>query len=107
MYSDKVQDFSFITHENNHAVLLSDNVINTESLKDLKWSLIPYFSQTRKGRALEWMFLNYEPPEQLQDATFFGENYRDREKWKKIMKNLTRKINDLHSPLRHKLKEQL
>lgn len=105
--SGKVQDFSFITHENNHAVLLSDGIINQEGLKRFKWSLIPYFSQTRKGRALEWMFLNYQPPEKLQDCRFFGENYRDREKWKKIMNNLNRKIQDLPSPLRHKLKEEL
>jgi len=107
VYSEKVQDFSFITHENNHAVFLSDGIINQEGLKRFKWALIPYFSQTRKGRALEWMFLNYQPPEQLQDCRFFGDNYRDREKWKKIMNNLNRKINDLPSPLRHKLKEGL
>lgn len=55
------------------------------------WSTLSYLAQTRGGgMAEEWLWMNYEPPIELHDYRYLGENFierqrikRKKERWKK------------------------
>ena len=61
-----------------------------EMLKD--WNRTRFTSQTRKGKATEYLYYNFEPPVKLHDYRFLGRNFREREKYARRARNLTAKI---------------
>ncbi len=70
------------------------NEMYANELKD--WYLIEFESVTRSGKkAIEHLYLNYNPEEitELHDYRYYGKNFRDRERIKRIAKNLESKIN--------------
>lgn len=81
------------------------NEMYNQNLAD--WRKIEYWSQTRKGLALENIFLNFDTTRLLQNTRFYGKDFREREKWKKIKTNIVKKINSLPEPIKQELKELL
>lgn len=47
------------------------------------WHRIDYQTMTRQGMVDESLWMNFEPPNQLHDYSYLGENYRERERIKK------------------------
>tara|TARA_R110000744_G_scaffold225246_4_gene343675 strand:- start:706 stop:1449 length:744 start_codon:yes stop_codon:yes gene_type:complete len=66
----------------NSNVLIStyDNELYKEMLNG--WNKISFTSQTRRGKATETVYYNYEPPEKLHDYSYIGNNYKKREQYK-------------------------
>lgn len=58
------------------------------------WNKISYKSKTRKGMRVETAYLNYEPPNRLQDYSFTGGDYRERER---IKRKISREVSKLHA----------
>jgi len=49
------------------------------------WRSITFQSRTRSGRmATEWLWMNYPEPIELHDYRYLGENFRERERLKRI-----------------------
>ena len=63
------------------------------------WRNIHYYSNTRKGMALEYLFLNFDTPWYLQTIKFYGKDFRERERYKKIKKNLESKLKSIPKPI--------
>lgn len=60
-------------------------------LKD--WRTISFPSVTRGGTvATEWLWMNYPKPTALHDYRYLGNNYRERERLKRIRVNMVNKI---------------
>jgi DNA adenine methylase len=61
------------------------------------WRIIQFESQTRKGKRLETLYMNYPAPEpeSLHDTRYLGNDYRQREKSKRRIKTIFRKIENL------------
>jgi hypothetical protein len=61
------------------------------------WRKIHFQSQTRGGQRTETLYMNYpEPsPDQLHDTRFLGINFRDRERGKRRIETIKRKIGRL------------
>ena len=49
------------------------------------WNCITFESQTRHGKAVEYLFMNYDTPRELHDYSFLGSNFRERERIKKTV----------------------
>jgi site-specific DNA-adenine methylase len=49
----------------------------TESLK--KWYHHSFQAKTHHGTAIEWIWMNYPPPDELHDYRYLGDNFRERE----------------------------
>ena len=50
------------------------------------WNCITFESQTRHGKAIEYLFMNYDAPRELHDYSFLGSNFRERERIKNTLK---------------------
>lgn len=48
-----------------------------ESLK--KWYHHSFQAKTHHGTAIEWIWMNYPPPDELHDYRYLGDNFRERE----------------------------
>jgi site-specific DNA-adenine methylase len=48
------------------------------------WRIISYQTQTRGGRVREWLWMNYPAPLELHDYRYLGQNFRERERIKRI-----------------------
>lgn len=68
-----------------------------------KWRILQFTSSTRKGKATEWLFMNYPRPTKLHDYEYIGENYREREVIKKRVETIRRKLNKLPILQRNKI----
>lgn len=44
------------------------------------WNSMSFETMTRRGKAIEWVWFNFEPPEQLHDYSHLGDTFRDRER---------------------------
>jgi DNA adenine methylase len=44
------------------------------------WNTISFETMTRRGMATEWVWFNFDIPEQLHDYSHLGDNFRDRER---------------------------
>jgi site-specific DNA-adenine methylase len=49
------------------------------------WNCITFESQTRHGKAVEYIYMNYDTPRELHEYNFLGSNFRDRERIKKTV----------------------
>ncbi len=47
------------------------------------WKCVEFQSMTRRGLRLECVWFNFEPPAELHDARYVGDNYRERERIKR------------------------
>lgn len=56
------------------------------------WHLTTFGSMTRRGMALEHLWCNFQPPTDLHDYRYLGEDYRERERIKKKVKRWTTKL---------------
>jgi len=81
------------------------NSIYQEMLKNYR--MIEYYSQTRKGLALENLYMNYEAPSQLHDYSFLGNDFREREKFKAYADNFLRKFREFPLLLQQKILSEL
>ncbi|MDR6564933.1 MULTISPECIES: hypothetical protein [unclassified Arcicella] len=68
---------------------------------------IEFYSQTRQGKALEYLYTNFSKPLFLNDYRYIGENYREREAFKKQKDNFLRKFKDMNPYLRNAILEQM
>lgn len=77
------------------------NQLYAEKLKD--WYRIEFKSMTRKGLADEWLFLNYDPAKitELQDTSYFGADFTERQKNKRILDNNIRKFKNMNPIFRN------
>jgi DNA adenine methylase len=50
------------------------------------WRSITFPSQTRRGTAIETLYMNYPAPEALHDYRYLGEDYRERERIRQKIK---------------------
>jgi site-specific DNA-adenine methylase len=78
------------------AISTYDNPLYQEKLS--RWRKIQFKSMTRSGeQATETLYMNYPEPKpiELHDARFFGQNFREREKSKRRLDSLIRKIERL------------
>lgn len=66
------------------AISCYENNLYKEYLKD--WNYITFESQTRRGKATEFLYMNYAEPKELHDYNFLGTDYRERERIKNKIK---------------------
>jgi hypothetical protein len=71
------------------------------------WHTHDFYVQTRKGQALDRIYMNYAIDDQLHDYSFIGEEFREREQFARIRKNLIKKINRLEPVLRNAILSDL
>ena len=78
------------------AISCYDSPLYSKRLKG--WRKTQFLSMTRSGEmALETIYMNYPKPDafNIHDATFYGENFREREKGKRRVDTLYSKMNRL------------
>jgi len=61
-----------------------------EMLKD--WHVHTFQAKICVGVATEWLWMNYPPPSCLHDYSFLGDNFRQRERFKKIKENMVSRL---------------
>lgn len=78
------------------AISCYDNELYRSALSG--WRKIQFPSQTRGGLMTETLYMNYPEPDpmELHDRRFLGSNFRDREKGKRRIETIKRKIERLH-----------
>lgn len=59
------------------------------------WRKIQFQAQSRGGLRTETLYMNYPAPDQLHDPRFVGDNFRQREKSKRRIETIFRKIKNL------------
>lgn len=59
------------------------------------WRTKKYVGTTRRGGAVEWLFMNYPKPEKLHDYSFLGDNFRERERIKRKINRTLKKFDNL------------
>lgn len=64
-------------------------------IADSDWRRIEFESTTRGGMATEWLFMNYDPPTELHDYRYIGDDYRERERIAKKVRRHVAKFNAL------------
>lgn len=57
------------------------------------WRFLDIKGRTRQGMRTERLYMNYPPPVALHDYRYIGNDFRERELYKKAQKNLIDKIN--------------
>jgi len=72
------------------AISTYKNDLYTDYLHD--WNLFTFDSQTHKGKAREYLYMNYPDPVELHDYNFLGEDFTDRQR---IKRKIQREINKL------------
>jgi phage DNA methylase len=77
------------------------NVLYEESLSS--WNRQCFTARTRAGIAEECVWFNYPQPSVLHDHRYLGSNFREREKIRRRMENLKRKIASLPIGERHEI----
>lgn len=65
----------------NIAISTYENKIYSKHLKN--WNVITFESQTRKGKAIEYLYMNYDTPKELHEYTFLGTDFIDRQRIKR------------------------
>lgn len=75
------------------AISCYPNEIYPEQLwRGKEWNLFEFESMTRKGKAKEQLWMNYDEPEQLHDYQHVGENFTERQR---IKRKVTRELEKL------------
>lgn len=66
------------------------------------WNKVDFYSMTRNGIALERMYMNYDLIDNLlHDYSYIGKDFREREAFERIRKNLSKKLKRLPDALRN------
>lgn len=60
-----------------------------------KWRNIEFESQTRHGKAIEQLWMNYPETDHLHDFQYIGDDYRERERITRMQRRWRRKFKDL------------
>lgn len=61
--------------------------------KELKgWRIMDIKGRTRQGIRIERLYMNYPPPVKLHDYRYFGNDFREREAYKKMKSNMISKF---------------
>lgn len=60
-----------------------------------KWHVHSYVAATRKGPKKELLYMNYAMPAALHDYRYLGKNFRERESFSRIRKNLLKKLDNI------------
>lgn len=68
---------------------------------------IEFYSQTRQGKALEYLYMNFLNPVFLNDYPYVGKDYREREAFKKQKANFLRKYDAMNPQLKNAIRDQL
>jgi len=61
-----------------------------------QWTLTTYTAQTQSGPRPECVWINFEQPSELHDYRYVGETYRDRERVRRKLSSMQRKVEGLH-----------
>lgn len=69
------------------------SVLYAESLAG--WNCHSFESQTRRGKAVEWLWYNYNRPTELHDYRYLGNNFRERERIKRKRKRWIDRISKM------------
>lgn len=64
------------------------------------WEYEDYKSQTRAGQVTERVYFNYPKPTDLHDFSFYGANFRQRERIKRKKNSLVKKLMELPENIR-------
>jgi DNA adenine methylase len=59
------------------------------------WHIHTFQSKTHACVSTEWLWMNYPPPVRLHDYRYLGDNYRERERIKKIKENWISKFKSM------------
>jgi DNA adenine methylase len=70
-----------------------DNDLYSETLTG--WRKIHFSSQTRKGKAIQTLYMNYPEPDKLHDYNYLGKDYRERERIRQKIKRIVEGLNRL------------
>ncbi len=65
------------------------------------WRKVDIQGRTRNGMRTERLYMNYDTPTILHDYSFFGNTYRDREKFKKQKNNMVSKFEAMPEDVRN------
>jgi DNA adenine methylase len=65
------------------------------------WQMFDFESKTRGGMATERLYMNYELDGHLHDYSYIGQNFREREKLKRIKTNFFAKLDRMEPLLRN------
>lgn len=71
------------------------------------WETFDFYSKTRAGMALERLYMNYTPTNELHDYSFAGKNFREREKYKRIRVNMIDKLSKMEPVLRNQILQDI
>ena len=71
------------------------------------WYSKSFEAQTRQGKATEWIWFNYPPPDQLHDYSFLGDSFRDRERIKRKQKRWINKLMKMSAVERNAMLREL
>lgn len=80
------------------------NKLYDDSLTD--WHKFDFKSKTRKGLADERIYMNYELDGHLHDYSYIGQNFRVREKYKRIKTNFFLKLDRMEPLLRNAMLQE-
>lgn len=75
-----------------------------ERLKD--WVKVSYKSQTRRGQVMDTIYMNYTLDGSLHDYSYIGQNFREREKFKRIKTNFFLKLDRMDNLLRNSMLQE-
>lgn len=79
----------------NIAISTYANDIYSVVLERAGWRRVEFESSTRGGTATEWLYMNYDEPEELHDYRYVGDDYRERERIAKKVRRHVAKFNKL------------
>jgi site-specific DNA-adenine methylase len=76
-----------------------ENDLYKEYLKN--WRLIKFWNQTRRGKQLEYLYMNYPEPTVLHQYNYLGKDYREREKIQNQIKRNVIRLKNMNPVLRN------
>lgn len=65
------------------------------------WNTFDFKAQTRRGQAVERIYMNYELNGTLHDYSYIGRNFRQREAYNRQLVNFTKKLDRMEPLLRN------
>src|SRR5579871_155331 len=71
------------------------------------WNAYTFPAKSHCGMRLEKLWFNFDPPKQLHDSRYLGNDFRQRQTYRRRMDRLRRRIVSLSSPEQHFLWEWL
>ncbi|MES2616918.1 MAG: hypothetical protein V4613_03580 [Bacteroidota bacterium] len=71
------------------------------------WNTHDFVAMTRSGLRTERIYMNYEKPVKLQDYSYIGSDYRERERYKRTTNNILNKFKRMDPLLKNSILQQL